>query len=295
LLRLDSRRFGVAEYSVPDDYGEMPPVIPRLAWYVVGIVLVAAVYVIYPGDPTTALFITTGDRTGAVLMGLGIGAIGVAQAVILAYVRFGGVRPPGWRSYPMGIINALGTALVDEATFRGIVLGLLLLTGIGPIPAVAIQAIVYVLATRVGRSGGSLYLVALDVGIGLVGGWLTIVTGGIAAAFIADAVTRLAVFVATGAADAQAAPEWVAEEGEVPPGWAWVDEGSPDGGSWSTGAWPADASVAPAAFGTNTAAWVYAPDGGVYQSAVAPPPTAPPPAGPPPADGELDDSDASLP
>jgi hypothetical protein len=285
LLRLDSRRFGVAEYATRDEYGDMPPLLPRLAWYVVGVILVVAVYVVFPGDPTTELGLATGDRTAAVLMGLGAGVIGIAQAVALAYGRFGGLRPPGWRAYPGGIVNSLGTAFVDEATFRGIVLGLLLATGIGPIPAVVIQALAYVLATRVGRSGGSLYLVLLDLVIGLVGGWLTIVTGGIAAAFIFDSLTRLGVFVATGSPDAQVPPEWVEEEAEVPPGWAWVDDDGPAGG-WTPAGWPADAPAAPSAIGTATAAWVYAP----------PPPGAyPPPAGPPPADGDLDDFDASLP
>jgi hypothetical protein len=293
LLRLDARRFGVAEYATRDEYGDMPPLLPRLAWYVVGVILVVAVYVVFPGDPTSELGLTTGDRTAAVLMGLGAGVIGIAQAVALAYGRFGGLRPPGWRAYPGGIVNSLGTALVDEATFRGIVLGLLLATGIGPIPSVVIQALAYVLATRVGRSGGSLYPVLLDLVIGLVGGWLTIVTGGIAAAFIFDALTRLGVFVATGSPDAQVPPEWVDDESEVPPGWEWVDEDA--SGQWTPAAWPADAPAAPTALGTATAAWVYAPPSGAYQSAASATPAAPPPAGPPPADGDLDDFDASLP
>lgn len=314
LLRLDSRRFGVAEYAVRDDYGDMPPVLPRLAWYVVGIVLIVAVYVVFPGDPATTLFLTVGDRTAAVLMGIGAGIIGIAQAIALAYGRYGGPRPPGWRAYPLGIVNALGTSFVDEATFRGIVLGLLMATGIGPVPAVAIQAIAYVLATRVGRSGGSLYLVLLDLVIGLIGGWLTVVTGGIAAAFLFDSLTRLGVFFATGSPDAQVAPEWVEEEAEVPPGWEWVDEDEA-AGPWPGDGWPADAPASPGAIGTNTAAWVYAPPGA--QAAYAPPgvqatyaPSAPgpqaalqaappvvPPASPvvPPADMEADDSDASLP
>ena len=307
LLRLDSRRFGVAEYAVRDDYGDMPPVLPRLAWYVVGIVLIVAVYVVFPGDPATTLFLQVGDRTAALLMGIGAGIIGIAQAIALAYGRYGGPRPPGWRAYPLGVVNALGTAFVDEATFRGIVLGLLLATGIGPIPAVAIQAIAYVLATRVGRSGGSLYLVLLDLVIGLIGGWLTVVTAGIAASFLFDALTRLGVFVATGSPDARVAPEWVEEDAEVPPGWEWVDEDGAAGGAWQYDAWPADAPAAPGAIGTRTAAWVYAPPGTdvAYAPPGAPMYPTPPAQGPwamlpaspaaRPADVEADDSDASLP
>jgi hypothetical protein len=38
----------------------------------------------------------------------------------------------------------------------------------------------------------------LTLGMGLLGGWLTVATGGIAAAFLGHSITRFAVFLCTG-------------------------------------------------------------------------------------------------
>jgi membrane protease YdiL (CAAX protease family) len=228
VLRLDAPRFGAAEYDEPDDFGRNPPILGRIAWYVIGLLLVIAVALVLPG--TSQLYLTVGDRTGAVLMGLGAGAVGIAQAIGLALFRFGGLRPPPARAYPGAIVNAIGTAVLDEATFRGIVLGALVAIGVEPLAAVLIQAIVYTLATRAGRTGGDLYLLLLDLGIGLVGGWLTVVTGGIGAAIVAHAITRLALFVVTGHAGSAGHRGELSEDGLDMPGWEPVeDEADMDG------------------------------------------------------------------
>jgi hypothetical protein len=61
-----------------------------------------------------------------------------------------------------------------------------------------LQAVVYALTTRLGAPGRDRYLLVLTLGMGLIGGYLTIVTGGIAAAFLGHAITRFAVFLCTG-------------------------------------------------------------------------------------------------
>ena len=217
LLRLDAPRFGTAEYDEPDDFGRTPSLLARLAWYVIGLVLIVAIGLVLPG--TSDLYLSVGDRTAAVLMGLGAGAVGIAQAIGLGLFRFGGLRPPPARAYPGAILNAMGTAVLDEATFRGILLGALVAIGVDPLLAVIVQAILYVLATRVGRTGGDLYLLLLDLGIGLVGGWLTVVTGGIGAAIVAHAITRLALFVVTGHAGSAGHRGELSEDGLDMPGW----------------------------------------------------------------------------
>jgi membrane protease YdiL (CAAX protease family) len=179
LLRLDADRFGVAEYDEPDDFGDTPPILRRIAWYVAGIALVIGVYLVF-------------------LTGLGFACVGIAQAVAVGYLRRGHLRLPPGRAYPGAILDAIGTAVVDEAVFRGIVLGLFIAIGLPPAAAIVVQAIAYTLATRGGRAGGDPYLIVLTLGIGLVGGWLTIATGGIAAAIVGHAGTRLATFAATG-------------------------------------------------------------------------------------------------
>ncbi len=115
-----------------------------------------------------------------------------------ATLRYRRIRFPDSRSYPGALLNSTATAFIDEVTFRGALFGLLLIAGVDPIVANLLQTLLYALTTRLGAPGRDRYLLALTLGIGLIGGWLTAVTGGIAAAFLGHAVTRFAVFLCTG-------------------------------------------------------------------------------------------------
>jgi hypothetical protein len=149
-------------------------------------------------DPQRELFLGSGDRLGAVMGGLAYGAVGIAQAMVFAWVRYHRIRFPEIGSYPGAILNSTATALIDEVTFRGAIFGLLLTTGLEPTVANVIQTLIYTLTTRLGAPGRDRYLLILALGIGFVGGWLTSATGGIAAAFLGHAITRFAVFLTTG-------------------------------------------------------------------------------------------------
>lgn len=197
MLRLDAERFGTAEYYEATRDGERPTLRRRLAWYGLGAGIVIAMLYIHPA-PQRELFLGSGDRLGAVLGGLAFGAIGVAQAVAFATIRYRRIRFPNPSSYPGALLNTTATAFLDEVTFRGAIFGTLLLLGLEATVANVIQTLLYALATRLGAPGRDRYLLVTTLGIGLVGGWLTAVTGGIAAAFLAHAVTRFAIFLCTG-------------------------------------------------------------------------------------------------
>jgi hypothetical protein len=234
LLRLDAERFGAAEYDERARDGRTPSLLRRLAWYVVGFGLVAAAAVIHP-NASTDLFLSLGDRAAAIIDGLAYAAVGVGQAIAFAGLRYHHLRLPDVRSYPGSIINVVGTAFIDEATFRGVFLGLLVATGVNTTAANAIQALVYTLTTRVAAPGRDRYMLVLVLVIGLGGGWVTLHTGGIGAAFVGHAVTRLAVFLATGHAGQPAVrgreSEDIERRRETPDGWRVVgvrDPSAPD-------------------------------------------------------------------
>jgi len=197
MLRLESERFGTAEYYEGTRDGERPSIVRRLAWYALGFGIAIAILYIHPA-PQAELFLGPGDRVAAVVWGLAYGLIGTAQAVLYALLRYRRIRFPDVRSYPGALVNTTATAFIDEATFRGALFGLMLATGLDPTAANVIQAILYTLTTRLGAPGRDRYLFLLTIGIGLVGGWLTATTGGIAAAFLGHAVLRFAVFLCTG-------------------------------------------------------------------------------------------------
>jgi membrane protease YdiL (CAAX protease family) len=219
MLRIEAERFGAAEYDEPFG-GHQPPLLRRLAWYAVGLVGVAAIFLIHPA-PGGDLYLTGGN--GGVLLGFALAVIGGGLAVLMAWLRYRYVRLPDLSQYPSAILNEVATAVFDEAVFRGALLGFLVVVGFDPVLAVVTQALVYSLATRLGAPGHNRSMFLLSIAIGLVGGWATLVTGGIAAAILGHGVTRVAVFLTTGHAG-QPAPrgteiEEVERKRRAPEGW----------------------------------------------------------------------------
>ena len=196
MLRLEASRFSAAEYDDTFD-GRAPSVRRRLAWYAIGLALVAAIFLVHP-SPQTDFALGAGDRQKTIFFGLAYAVIGSSIAFGLAFYRYHRLRFPDVWSYPGALLNSVVTALVDEVAFRGAILGILLLTGLEPTVANVIQALLYALATRLGAPGRNRWMLLMAIGIGLAGGWVTAVTGGIAAAFLGHAVTRFSVFLATG-------------------------------------------------------------------------------------------------
>jgi hypothetical protein len=196
MLRLEAARFNAAEYDDTID-GHAPSFRRRIAWYGIGIVLVTGIFLVHP-SPQQDFALSAGDRTKAFQFGFLYAALGTAIALGIAFWRYRRLRFPDVWSYPGALLNAVVTALIDEVAFRGAILGLLLLTGLEPTAANAIQAILYALTTRLGAPGRNRWMLVMAILIGLAGGWVTAVTGGIAAAFVGHAATRFAVFLSTG-------------------------------------------------------------------------------------------------
>jgi hypothetical protein len=231
MLRIEAARFGAAEYDEPVR-GRRPSVLSRVAWYIVGVGGVLALVLVHP-TPERSLHLQVGEPSG-ILIALALGGLGVGQAVVLAWYHYGRLRFPDVASYPGGLANEILTAFIDEAVFRGALLGYFLWAGAEPNLAILGQAVTYVLATRLGAPGRDRYLLLLSAVIGLAGGWATVVTGGIGAAFLGHAITRVAVFLTTGHAGEPPARgteiEDVQRRRRTPEGWSAVDRsGAGDG------------------------------------------------------------------
>jgi membrane protease YdiL (CAAX protease family) len=235
MLRLEAEHFGTAEYDEPVR-GRRPSIFRRLTWYGLGVAGVIGLLYVHP-TAQHSLFLQVGDRSG-IIIALIIGGLGIGQAVGLAYLHYRRLRFPDVAAYPGGVANEIITAFIDEAVFRGAVLGYFLwaLAGTDAPPgtqaslAILGQAVVYALATRLGAPGRDKYMLVLAIAIGLVCGWATMLTGGIGAAFLGHATTRVAVFLTTGHAGQPPAPGTEVEDIEkrrrLPDGWSAVDQGS---------------------------------------------------------------------
>jgi membrane protease YdiL (CAAX protease family) len=196
MLRLEAERFNAAEYDEATN-GQPPSFRRRMSWYGLGFLLIAGIFLIHPA-PREEMFLGPGDRGLTIIWGLLYAVIGTVAALAVAFYRYRRIRLPDTWSYPGALVNSIATALVDEVAFRGAIFGILLMVNVNPSAANAIQAILYALATRLGAPGRNRYMLAMALLIGLAGGWVTAVTGGIAAAFLGHAVTRFAVFLCTG-------------------------------------------------------------------------------------------------
>ncbi len=158
--------------------------------------------------------------------------IGAAIAISIALLRYHRVRFPPLMQYPAAIINAIATAFVDEAIFRGLLFGFLITAGIDANLANVTQAIIYALATRLGAPGRPWYMLVSVLAIGLAGGWLVGITGGIGAAFLGHSITRVTIFLTTGHAGIPKPKGTEVEEVErrhaTPKGWQVLDPGEHD-------------------------------------------------------------------
>jgi hypothetical protein len=210
MLRLDAEQFGAAEYDEATRDGHLPSFKRRMAWYILGVGLVLAILFVHPA-PQRDLFLGSGNRVATLFGGLAYGIVGAGQAVAFAWLRYRALRLPDVASYPGAVVNALATAFIDEAAYRGALYGIFLGAGIEQGTANLLQALLYALSTRLGAPGRDRYMLVLALVIGLAGGWLTSATGGIAAAFLGHAVTRFSVFLCTGHAG-QVAPRGAEQE-----------------------------------------------------------------------------------
>ena len=232
MLRLEAERFHAAEYDEPVR-GRKPSLLRRLAWYVLGVGGVLALLFVHPAAEQD-LFLQAGEQSGIVLA-LVLGGLGVGQAVALALLHYRRLRLPNIAAYPGALVNEILTAFIDEAVFRGAVLGYIVWAleytdapaGTAASLAILGSALLYALATRLGAPGRDKYMLVLALLIGLVGAWATLLTGGIGAAFLGHAITRVAVFLTTGHAGRPPAKGTEVEDVEkrrrTPEGWRAVD------------------------------------------------------------------------
>jgi hypothetical protein len=233
LLRLDTRRFGAAEHDEEDAAG-WRVWLRRLSWYGFGIALIALVYRLHP-LPISVLHLQMGDdRETAIMAGFALGAVGTLVALVYGYWHLGELRLPPARRYPAAVLNIIGTSFIDEAVFRGIILGLLLAAEVPVEPAIVVQALAYSLITRLAARDRPLGVLLLSLAVGVVGGWVTVQTAGIGAAFLGHALTSLALFVATGHAGHVHTPaeeEPLPDARELTPeGWEIVGDRGPGSG-----------------------------------------------------------------
>lgn len=169
--------------------------LPLLAYLAV----VAAVPALRESAPSFRLGrLGAGEARVAVLLGAA-GAAGLAAWVALAAPdldRHARLLPPlsPWLLLPVGAAFAFCNAALEEAVFRGAILGFLEKALASPGGALLVQALLFgALHYRTGFPNGA-WGVVLTAAYGLGLGWLRRRSGGLAAPWLAHAVADAAVF-----------------------------------------------------------------------------------------------------
>ena len=193
MLRLDAERFGTAEYYEATRDGERPRVRRRLAWYGLGFAHRHRHPVHPPRRRRRDLYLGSGDRLQAVLGGIAYGlhrhprggrasrrtaTTGSASPTPGRIPGRCSTRPPprsSTRSRSAARCSACCSWPASTRRWRT-----------SPRRSSTRST------TRLGAPGRDRYLLVLTLGMGLLGGWLTVATGGIAAAFLGHAITRFA-------------------------------------------------------------------------------------------------------
>jgi len=206
LLRLDAPRFGSAEYDVDTDTDSIGARLTRLAWPGLAVVLVAAIAILLPAGPG-AIGLGRASAASPLTVVLAILGAGAGVGAVVGVAR---LRSPAWSprlnvagDAPRHAFDSLATAIVDELTFRGVLLGFMLVAGVPPAVAFLVQLILYGLETRLGRTVVTLDLLLEALLLGALTGVLALATGGVAAPLVAHAATR---FAALDLADAIPSP-----------------------------------------------------------------------------------------
>ena len=172
LLRLDAYRFGAAEYDDESNSGGWRGAGRRLAWYGDRRRPGAGHLVRLPDAghdaPPQHRHEPRRDAHPGPRLRRHRDA---ASRSLYAWLRYRRLRWPEYRHYPGAAANAIGTAFIDEACFRGAILGITLALGWPTDLAIAFQAVLYGITTRLGAPGRSRGMLLIALGTGVVG-WL---------------------------------------------------------------------------------------------------------------------------
>jgi hypothetical protein len=220
VLRLEASRFGAAEYDEPAN--RRGSAWTRISWYLIGLALLGGLYVVHPA-PHDVLSLMVGHAGDAFFFGAIVALLGLCLAAVVAWLRYGYLRLPAPGAYPGAGLNAIATSVIDEATFRGALLGTLLAIGLPEGGSIVLATIAYLLVTRLAAPGHHWSMLLLAAFVGVACGWVTVSSGGLGAAILGHAVTSFGLFVFTGHAGqvpvAGGEPEELAMLTLPPPGW----------------------------------------------------------------------------
>jgi Type II CAAX prenyl endopeptidase Rce1-like len=188
LLRFDSERITRSDY-----FRYRTPWLGPVSYYALVVIFALGIAIILPSG-AAQLFLTGGDPGVTLPIMLLFVVVAIANAVALAFLRFGGILPLPTELLPSRVAGAAANAVAEELQFRSIVLGMLLFAGLDAGLANLVQALVYGLAHRRLWRERDWYFLLGSVLLGWAAGAATMASGSVIPAIVGHFAVTMSLF-----------------------------------------------------------------------------------------------------
>jgi hypothetical protein len=192
VLRFDQERIMRSDYFQSRSRWMGP-----LSYYGLVLIFTAGIILILP-DGRAALFLVGGDVGEIFPVMFLFAVVGILNGAALALLRFRSFIPLPLEMLPSRSVAAGLNAVAEELQFRSVILGLMLVGGLNPAIAVALQAVLFGLAHRRVWRERDWYFVAVAFLLGYACGMVTINTGTVIPAMVGHFAVTMGIFAFAG-------------------------------------------------------------------------------------------------
>ena len=192
VLRFDQERIMRSDYFQSRSRWAGP-----LSYYGLVLLFTAGIILILPSGRAT-LFLVGGDVSEIFPAMLLFAVVGILNGAALALLRFRALVPLPLEMLPSRSLGAGLNAVAEELQFRSVILGLMLVGGLDPGLAVALQAVLFGLAHRRVWRERDWYFVAVAFLLGYACGMVTINTGTVIPAMVGHFAVTMGIFAFAG-------------------------------------------------------------------------------------------------
>jgi hypothetical protein len=192
VLRFDQERIMRSDYFQSRSRWMGP-----LSYYGLVLIFTAGIILILPRG-RASLFLVGGEVEDLLPVMLAFALVGIANGAALALLRFRALLPLPLEMLPSRSVAAGLNAVAEELQFRSVILGLMLVGGLEPGIAVALQAIIFGAAHRRVWRERDWYFVMGSVILGWAGGLATIETGTVIPAMVGHFAVTMGIYAFAG-------------------------------------------------------------------------------------------------
>jgi len=192
VLRFDQERIMRSDYFRSRSWWMGP-----VSYYGLVLIFTAGIIIILPRG-MASLFLVGGELGDLLPAMLIFAVVGIANGAALAMVRFRALLPLPLEMLPSRALAAGLNAVAEELQFRAVILGLMLVGGLNPGVAVALQAVLFGAAHRRVWRERDWYFVAGSVLLGYACGLVTINTGSVIPAMVGHFAVTMGIYAFAG-------------------------------------------------------------------------------------------------